>query len=63
MLAAVQVTGAPTHTLSRGALVYADGDLRATTGHGQYVRRPPFGAHFEALARRGAELKPTAVAR
>jgi dihydropyrimidinase len=58
-----KVTGQPTHTLSRGVLVYADGDLRATAGHGQYVRRPPFGAHFDALARRSAELRPTAVAR
>ena len=38
------VKGQPTHTISRGALVYADGDLRAAAGHGQYVRRPPFGA-------------------
>jgi dihydropyrimidinase len=57
------VKGQPTHTISRGALVYADGDLRAVAGHGQYVRRPAFGAHFEAMARRSAEQAPTAVAR
>ena len=57
------VKGLPSHTVSRGALVWADGDLRAVAGHGQYVRRPPFGAQFEAMARRSAERAPTAVAR
>ncbi len=57
------VTGQPTHTLSRGALVVADGDLRASKGHGQYVKRPPFGANFDAMARRSAALAPAAVQR
>ncbi|MBI5716640.1 MAG: dihydropyrimidinase [Burkholderiales bacterium] len=58
-----QVRGVATHTLSRGALVYADGDLRATAGHGQYVKRPAFGPSFAAVARRAAELAPSAVQR
>jgi dihydropyrimidinase len=58
-----QVTGLATHTISRGALVYADGDLRATAGHGRYVKRPPFGPNFDAASRRSAELAPTAVQR
>jgi len=58
-----QVRGLATHTLSRGTLVWADGDLRAVQGHGQYVKRPPFGANFDAMARRTADLKPTPVAR
>ena len=57
------VTGQPTHTLSRGVLVYADGDLRAVRGAGQYVKRPPFGPQFDALARKAALEAPTAVAR
>jgi len=58
-----QVKGLATHTLSRGALVYANGDLRATPGHGQYVKRPAFGPQFEAAALRTAAHAPTAVAR
>ena len=57
------VTGQPTHTLSRGVLVYADGDLRAVRGAGQYVKRPPFGPQFDALARKAALEAPTAVMR
>jgi dihydropyrimidinase len=57
------VKGLPTHTLSRGTLVYADGDLRATRGHGQYVKRPAFGPNFEAAALRTAAHAPTAVQR
>ncbi len=57
------VLGQPTHTLSRGALVYADGDLRAVRGAGQYVKRPPFGPQFDALARKAALEAPTAVMR
>ncbi len=58
-----KVTGGPTHTLSRGALVYALGDLRATAGHGQYVKRPAFGPNFEAVGKRTAQLAPSAVQR
>jgi dihydropyrimidinase len=57
------VRGQPTHTVSRGVVVYADGDLRAVRGAGQYVKRPPFGAPFDALARKAALEAPTAVAR
>jgi dihydropyrimidinase len=57
------VKGQPTHTLSRGVLAYADGDLRATQGHGQYVKRPAFGPNFEAAALRTATQAPTAVRR
>ncbi len=57
------VTGLATHTVSQGVLVYADGDLRAVPGAGRYIKRPPFGADFSAMARRSADLAPTAVAR
>ena len=43
-----KVRGIPTHTLSQGKLVYADGDLRAEAGAGRYIKRPPFGANFQA---------------
>ncbi|WP_088282328.1 dihydropyrimidinase [Ideonella sp. A 288] len=57
------VTGVATHTVSGGRLVLADGDLRAVRGAGQYVKRPPFGPPFDALARKAALDAPTPVAR
>lgn len=35
------VVGAPTHTFSRGELVYADGEIRGRPGHGRLVHRGP----------------------
>jgi dihydropyrimidinase len=57
------VRGISSHTVSRGKLVYTAGDLRAEPGAGRYVKRPPFGANFDAVARRSADLAPTAVQR
>ncbi|WP_295954292.1 dihydropyrimidinase, partial [Rhodoferax sp.] len=57
------VKGVPTHTLSRGKVVYTQGDLRAERGAGQYVKRPPFGPQFDALAKKTALHEPVAVAR
>ena len=34
--------GLPRATLSRGKVVWLDGDLRATAGAGDYVARPAF---------------------
>ena len=57
------VRGVPTHTISRGKLVYANGDLRVVKGAGEYVKRPAFGTNFEAAGKRSAANKPTAVKR
>jgi dihydropyrimidinase len=57
------VRGIPSHTLSQGRLVYVQGDLRATAGSGRYIKRPAFGANFEAAHKRLEAHKPTAVAR
>ena len=57
------VQGQPTHTLSHGVVVYADGDLRAVRGAGQYVKRPPFAPQFAPLARKAALEAPVAVER
>jgi dihydropyrimidinase len=57
------VRGVPTHTVSQGKVVYADGDLRATQGAGRYVKRPAFGANFTAVDKRTKALAPTAVQR
>jgi dihydropyrimidinase len=57
------VRGIPSHTISQGRLVYVQGDLRVTAGAGCYIKRPAFGANFEAAHKRAETHKPTAVAR
>ncbi|MEO5793840.1 MAG: dihydropyrimidinase [Rhodoferax sp.] len=57
------VTGIPSHTLSQGKVVYANGDLRAERGVGKYVKRPPFGPQFDALAKKTALHAPHPVSR
>jgi len=57
------VTGIPTHTLSRGKIVWANGVLDAVRGAGQYVKRPAFNPMFDALRRQSEVNKPTAVDR
>ena len=58
-----KVQGIPSHTISRGRVVYANGDLRAEKGAGQYFKRPAFGANFQAVQKRAQDLAPTAVER
>ena len=58
-----KVRGIPSHTVSRGRVVYANGDLRAERGAGRYVKRPAFGANFQAMALRSQDLAPSAVVR
>ncbi len=38
----MEITGAPSHTISRGKVVYADGKLEVERGAGCYVDRPPY---------------------
>jgi len=54
------VQGVATHTLSRGHLAWANGDLRAQRGAGRYLKRPPNPAYFEAVrvANRLKEVAP-----
>ncbi|MBL4597220.1 MAG: dihydropyrimidinase [Robiginitomaculum sp.] len=47
----MKVTGLASNTLSRGVVTWANGDLRAIKGAGQYVKRPTYHAAFEALAK------------
>ncbi len=58
-----KVRGVPSHTISQGRLVYANGQLMAENGKGRYIKRPAFGANFQAAALRAKDLEPTAVAR
>ncbi len=57
------VRGIPSHTVSQGNLVYVQGELRATAGAGRYIKRPAFGANFEAAHKRADTRKPSAVLR
>ena len=57
------VRGIPSHTVSQGNLVYVQGELRATAGAGRYIKRPAFGANFEAAHKRADSRKPSAVLR
>ncbi len=58
-----RVTGLPKVTLSRGEVVWIDGDLRAERGAGRYVKRPPFAPMFDALRRQAGLHVPHAVLR
>ena len=57
------VRGIPSHTVSQGVLVFAQGELRAERGKGRYLKRPAFGANFAAAKLRAEALTPTAVTR
>ncbi len=58
-----QVMGVPTTTISQSRVVYSNGELRAVQGAGRYLKRPPFGANFDAMKLRAQMQAPTAVAR
>jgi dihydropyrimidinase len=44
----MSVRGCASHTISRGRVVYADGQLRTEKGAGRYIDRPPFSADYDA---------------
>jgi dihydropyrimidinase len=57
------VRGVPSHTISQGRLVWADGDLRAERGAGRYIERPAYPAVFDLLSKRAELTKPVAIKR
>lgn len=57
------VRGIPSHTISQGRVLWADGDLRAEPGAGRYVERPPYPSVYEVLERRAEQQRPTPVQR
>ena len=59
----MEVTGLPSHTISRGVVTYKEGDLRAVNGAGRYVDRPAYAPYFEALEKRAELHRPQAVDR
>jgi dihydropyrimidinase len=59
----MSVKGIPSHTISQGKLVWADGKLDVEKGAGRYIPRPTYPAVFEALKRQGELKAPKAVVR
>lgn len=57
------VRGLPSHTISQGRIVYAQGQLQAEQGVGRYIKRPAFGSNFEVSGLRAAVQTPTPVSR
>lgn len=52
------VKGVATQTIAAGKVVWDNGDLRAEKGAGQYLKRKPFAAYFEANRKRNAHAIP-----
>lgn len=59
----MEVQGVPAFTLSRGRVVWADGQLHTERGTGRYVNRPCFAPYWAAQNRRNAAAEPTPVKR
>jgi dihydropyrimidinase len=57
------VTGSASHTISRGRVVYADGQLDVERGAGRYVDRPPFAPFYDALKIQAEQAEPVPVRR
>ena len=57
------VKGIPSHTISRGKIVWNDGQLNVERGAGRYVERPAYPPVYEVLQKTAAVNKPTAVIR
>ncbi len=43
------VRGIPKYTISRGNVIFDDGELKAVEGAGRYINRPPFNRDYEAV--------------
>lgn len=56
----MSVTGIPSHTISQGKVVWADGKLDVERGKGRYIDRPNFAPYYAAMAKRQA-LKMAAL--
>ncbi|HEY5642785.1 MAG TPA: dihydropyrimidinase [Woeseiaceae bacterium] len=57
------VTGCASHTISRGKVVFADGQLDVERGAGRYVDRPAFAPFYDALRKQAQRAEPVPVKR
>jgi len=56
-------TGVPSHTLSQGNLLWANGKLDVKEGAGRYINRPTFPTVYEAMKKQGELRTPKPVVR
>ncbi len=59
----MEVTGAASITLSRGSVVWKDGELRTVKGAGRHIDRPCFPDYWAGQSKRNARAEPTSVDR
>lgn len=59
----MEITGNAAITLSRGRVVWENGELKTTRGTGRYVSRAPFAPYWAAQNKRNALAEPTKVER
>lgn len=59
----MEVTGNAAITLSRGEVVWENGEVKAERGRGQYVKRPCWPSYYDAQKVRNRLAEPTAVQR
>ena len=51
------------YTLSRGQVVWENGELKTVRGAGRNVKRPPFPSYWDAIHRKNELATPTPVDR
>lgn len=59
----MEVRGCPSHTISAGKVVYANGELNVVRGAGKYIDRPPYATYYDALQKKAEVSVPEAVER
>ena len=59
----MEVTGSAGVTLSRGTVVWENGQLKTTEGAGRYINRPPFPEYWDSVMKRNELAEPTKVER
>lgn len=57
------VRGCASHTLSRGKVVWADGQLDVERGAGRYIEKPPFASYYDAMKKQAERNRPQPVRR
>jgi len=56
-------TGVPSHTISQGKLLWADGKLDVKEGAGRSLKRPTFPTVYDAMKKQGELKAPKPVVR
>ena len=59
----MEVKGCASHTISRGKVVWADGQLNVERGAGRYVDRPPYADFYSAMKIQAEHSRPEPVQR